>query len=267
MYNYLSLKTSFSYIKAFLLLAILFINIQCTSSRPDQDSVDYITSPTASQLAALTVDAMGGEDNWNNTRYIYWDFFGVRQLLWDKWTGNVRIDSYADSMTYLVNTNSDKGNIMKNGIVMSNPDSVDYYTNRGKRIWINDSYWLTMPFKLKDPGVTLAYLRKDSTKAGTSAFVVELRFDQVGVTPDNKYEIYIDENDYLVKQWSYFKLASQDTASATWPWDNYRRHGKIFLSSDRSDGKGPRDVRVFKELPDSLFTNFGSLKIDLYTTI
>lgn len=261
------LVTSRIHAKKFLLLTVVIIIIQCTNSRTDQDSVDDNTSPTASQLAGLTVEAMGGEDNWDNTRYIYWDFFGVRQLLWDKWTGNVRIDSYSDSMTYLVNINSNKGKIIKKGIVMSNPDSVDYYTSRGNRIWINDSYWLTMPFKLKDPGVTLTYLRKDNTKAGTSSFVVELRFDKVGVTPENKYEIYIDDNDYLVKQWSYFKLAIQDTASATWPWDNYRKHGMILLSSDRSDGKGPRNVRVFKELPDSLFTNFSSLKIDLYPAI
>ena len=24
-------------------------------------------------------------------------------------------------------------------------------------IWVNDTYWLLMPYKMKDPGVTLAY--------------------------------------------------------------------------------------------------------------
>ena len=46
----------------------------------------------ANKIADEVMAAQGGLENWNNTRVIAWDFFGYRNLIWDKWTGDVRID-------------------------------------------------------------------------------------------------------------------------------------------------------------------------------
>ena len=86
--------------------------------------------------------------------------------------------------------------------------------------------------------------------------MLELTFENVGNTPDNKYEVFIDPVDSLVKQWAYFKEASQDSASAIWPWDNYADHNGVLLSGDRSDNKGPRNVRVYDTLGDEVFESF-----------
>lgn len=128
--------------------------------------------------------------------------------------------------------------------------------DRAKGIWINDSYWLLMPFKLKDTGVTLKYLGEDTTATGTKCNVLELTFKEVGNTPENKYRVYVDLKDNLVKQWAYYKDAAQDSASQVWPWDNYKKYGDILLSADRSDNKGPRDVRIDEKLPDKVFNEF-----------
>jgi hypothetical protein len=32
--------------------------------------------------------------------------------------------------------------------------------------WINDAYWLVMPWKLQDPGVTLSYVKTDTLQMG-----------------------------------------------------------------------------------------------------
>ncbi len=113
-----------------------------------------------------------------------------------------------------------------------------------------------MPFKLKDSGVTLKYLGEDSLKNGAPCNIIQLTFENVGSTPDNKYLVYVDRKDNLVKQWAYFELASQDTASSVWPFDNYKQYGKILLSANRSDGKGPKDVTVDDTLPAEIFTEF-----------
>ena len=110
------------YLYAFV---IFFIFLSCGS--PQSSEKLNNTTPTASELASLTMETMGGEEAWHNTRYLYWDFFGNRCLLWDKWTGNVRIDSYADSTTYLVNINTLNGKSMVRGKLVTNPDSVDFY--------------------------------------------------------------------------------------------------------------------------------------------
>lgn len=207
-------------------------------------------------IADKTMTAMGGRKRYDNLRYIAWNFFGARNLVWDKQTGRVRIDVPSRKTTYLVNINTLEGKVLKNGMEVTDPDSLATHVEQAKNIWINDSYWLVMPFKLKDSGVTLKYSREDTTQGGTKAFVLTLTFDSVGVTPNNRYEVYIDKSDHLVKQWAYFQEVNQETASAIWPWDNYTNHNDVLFSGDRSDGKGPRNVQVYDSLPDEVFTSF-----------
>ena len=214
------------------------------------------SDPAAVELADSIMAAMGGRANWDKTRFISWNFFGRRNLVWDKKEGDVRIESLADSTTYLVNINDLTGRVRIRGEEISDPDSLRKMLEKGKSIWINDSYWLVMPFKLKDTGVTLKYLGEDTTQTGLSCNVLELTFDSVGDTPENKYRVYVDLKDNLVKEWAYYKDAGQDSASQIWPWDNYERYGSILLSADRSDNRGPRQVRVDEKLPRELFTEF-----------
>lgn len=218
----------------------------------DQENSD----PAAIELADSVMAAMGGRRNWDKTRYISWNFFGRRNLVWDKAKGNVRIESLPDSIIYLVNIHTLEGRVQVNGKEITEPDAVKRMLTRARSIWINDAYWLVMPFKLKDSGVTLKYLGEDTTAAGLKANVLELTFNNVGDTPQNKYRVYVDVKDNLVKQWAYYKEVTQDSASQVWPWDNYKRYGDILLSADRSDNKGPRNVRVDEKLPDALFTQF-----------
>ncbi len=213
------------------------------------------SDPAAVELADSVMAAMGGRKNWDETRFISWTF-GKRHLVWDKKDGNVRIESQPDSTIYLVNINDSKGRVQIRGQELTEPDSLQKMLSKAKSIWINDSYWLTMPFKLKDTGVTLKYLGEDTMLTGARANVMELTFEKVGDTPNNKYQVYVDVRDNLVKQWAYFKDASQDSASAVWPWDNYKKYGNILLSANRSNDRGPRDVRVDEKLDREVFTRF-----------
>lgn len=206
--------------------------------------------------ADAVMSAQGGRKLWDETRFIEWNFFGRRDLLWDKATGRVRIEAPYDSTTYLVNVNEETGKVMLKGKEVQDPDSLKALVGKAKSIWINDSYWLVMPFKLKDTGVTLKYLREDTTQKGEMAHVLQLSFQDVGDTPENKYEIFITEKDSLVKQWSYYSKASQDSASAIWPWDNYKEYAGLKLSADRSDNKGPHDLKIFDQVPDAAFEDF-----------
>ncbi|MTI22417.1 hypothetical protein E1176_15400 [Fulvivirga sp. RKSG066] len=207
-------------------------------------------------IADSVMVAMGGREAWDNTKVISWNFFGIRDLVWDKSTGRVRIEDKRDSSIYLVNIHENTGRVMRNGEEVTQPDSLKKYVERGKSIWINDSYWLVMPFKLKDSGVTLKYDRKDTTQAGEQAHILALTFNNVGDTPNNKYEVFVDEEDNLIKQWSYFRSFEQDSASAIWPWDNYKEYNGILLSADRSDNRGPKAVKVTDEVPEEVFTEF-----------
>ncbi len=224
---------------------------------PAAEGFNFQESDSAAiKWADATMIAMGGRDIWDATRYISWNFFGRRDLLWDKYTGNVRIESPGDSMIYLVNINDETGKIQYKGREINDADSSANFLARAKRIWINDSYWLIMPFKLKDSGVTLKYLGEGETENGEEAYILELTFKDVGVTPNNKYEVFITKQDSLVMQWAFYSSIELDSASATWPWDNYKEYNGLMLSADRSDDKGPHDVKIYETVSPEAFTSF-----------
>jgi hypothetical protein len=110
------------------------------------------SDPAAIQLADSIMHAMGGRENWDKTRFISWNFFGRRDLIWNKQTGQVRIESAPDSTIYLVNVNTGEGKVKIKETIITEPDSLKKLLDKAKAIWINDSYWLVMPFKLKDSG-------------------------------------------------------------------------------------------------------------------
>lgn len=231
-------------------------NVSGHANPPAEGFNIALSDPAAIELADSVMHAQGGRAAWDQTRFISWNFFGRRNLIWDKQEARVRIESLADSTIYLLNMKTGTGRVRVKNTELTEADTLGKMLKRAERIWINDSYWLVMPFKLKDSGVTLKYLGEDTLQTGGFCNVLQLTFENVGSTPENKYHIYVDRKDNLVKQWAYFEKATQDTASAIWPFDNYKQYGKILLSADRSDGKGPREVSVRDALPDALFTEF-----------
>jgi hypothetical protein len=207
-------------------------------------------------IAKNVLKAMGGQKNYDKTRHLSWNFFGARTLTWDKWTGDVRIDVPKDNTTYLINVNKKTGKVLLKGQeVVAAADSMQKLIKNGHDIWINDSYWLVMPFKMLDPGVTLKYIGQEKTAEGVDAEVIEMTFAGVGVTPNNKYKIYVDPKTNLVVQWAFFSKYSDEKPGFVRPWGDYKPFGKILLSAER----GPRDltdVKVFAELPASVYQDF-----------
>ncbi len=227
-----------------------------SEQNPAAAGFDSINSdPAGIQLADSIMAAMGGRENWDKTRFISWNFFGRRDLVWDKHTGRVRIESPSDSSVYLVNINTGEGRVKYHGVELTESDTLSKMLKRAKSIWINDSYWLTMPFKLKDSGVTLKYMGEDSLM-NNRYNVLQLTFANVGNTPENKYKLYVGVKDKMIKHWAFYTDAKKDTADFIRPWDNYQKYGNVLLSADRSDNGGPKNVKVDETLPEKLFAEF-----------
>ena len=209
----------------------------------------------AIEIADAVMEKMGGWENWNQTRYITWRFFGRRMHVWDKWTGNLRHED--GDMLILMNINTKKGRVWFGGTEQTNPDSVKKYMNQGYRRWINDSYWLVMPYKLKDTGVTLKYSGEDKTLDDRPAHKLTLTFHNTGVTPQNKYDVWVDQEHNLVTEWAFYRNASNAEPRFRNPWTNWTKHGNILLSDGRgSTRRGERkhtDIAVFDTLPASVF--------------
>ncbi len=235
---------------------IFLLFIQCSSqSYPHERSFNFEASDKkAVRLADKVMNAMGGYENWTSTRYIQWNFFGARTLLWDKWNGRVRIDSNKDSFSAIININDSSGQVKKDGKVVTQTDSLKKYVARAKSIWINDSYWLVMPFKLKDSGVTLTYLGLKENDKGVLSEVIELTFEHVGDTPDNKYHVFIDPKSFLVNQWTFYNDAKDTEPRFSTPWEQYLKHGEILLSGHRGKNYEITEINVSTVVDEKLFS-------------
>jgi len=184
----------------------------------------------AVQLADRTMVAMGGRAAWDAAHIIGWTIF-KRTHVWDKWTGDYRLE--ADSTLVIMNINTTKGRVWEKGVEVTDAAKRDEVLHEGLSIWINDAYWLVMPYKLKDSGVTLHDRGEITTEDGRKADAVELTFHGVGDTPDNKYVVCIDRETGLVSQWSYFPKATDAEPRFTLPWNGWTAFGGIKLATGR----------------------------------
>lgn len=187
----------------------------------------------AVSIADEVMDAMGGRAAWDATEQISWNFFGRRALDWDKSKNTVEVNLIQDSTIIALNMNDNTGSLVMSGEAVSHPDSLAKYLKQAKSIWINDSYWLVMPFKLKDSGVTLKYISRDTTASGLHGDKLALTFAGVGNTPENKYEVIVTDEKRLVEEWRFYSKATDTIPRFVTPWVDYKKYGDILLSGDR----------------------------------
>ena len=229
------------------------------------DAVGQLASPVLekergvqqSQADALAIAdevmrAMGGQKAWDNTHFIHWNFFGRRSLLWDKWGGKARIDIPEQKDTYILNLHTGEGQIWLNEQSQTHPDTLAKYLQRAKSIWINDSYWLVMPFKLRDAGVTLKLLDEETIDSRPQ-HILQLTFEEVGETPENKYEVCVDQETKLVSEWRYYAHFNDAEPRFSMPWLDYERYGEILLSGNRGQ-RQLGEIAVYYQLPAAVFT-------------
>lgn len=220
----------------------------------------------ADRIGKKTIDAMGGLQNFKNTHYIGWNFFGYRQLIWDKLQNRVRIDYLTKDYTVIVSLDKNEVKLFMKGEEVTHADSLKKYLHKGRSMWMNDSYWLVMPFKLFDDGVHLTYKGIQKNIDSVHSYVLELTFEDVGETPQNKYFVYIDTSTYLVTQWDYYDVNGYASPTLSTIWGDYKKYGKILLSSNRGTSGKLTDIHVWDTLPASVFTQsaipvFSKLKL------
>jgi hypothetical protein len=60
-----------------------------------------------------------------------------------------------------------------------------------------------------------------------------LTFTDVGDTPDNKYDVYVDRETGLVTQWSFYRTAADPEPRFTLPWNGWANYDGIMLATGR----------------------------------
>ncbi|WP_221032331.1 hypothetical protein [Actomonas aquatica] len=223
-----------------------------TASNPPAAGFNLAGSDAqAIAIADATMEAMGGREAWDMTRHLTWRFFGGRRHVWDKFTNNHRFEN--GDLTVLMNLDSEQGRAWRAGTEITDAAELQEVLQKTKSAWINDSYWLVMPYKLKDSGVTLTYVGEQPNSAGAPCDVLQLTFANVGRTPDNKYHVFVDQQTHLVSEWTIWFDAAKDEPRSLGPWTDWQRFGDILLAPGHGE-RSHTEIGVFDELPASVYT-------------
>jgi hypothetical protein len=208
-------------------------------------------------------DVLGTQERWNAVRYICFDFAVERggvevsrhRHLWDKWTGRYRVEGKnRQGQKYQMafdNVNRKKGRVRIEGREITS-DSLSKFLDYGYARFINDTYWLAMPWKLNDPGVRLDH----STKSGRC--IIKMTFDRVGLTPGDTYWVVADSAGGQLFGWK-FKL--EDGEEGDFDWTGWKSVGGLRLSEvktsrDRQTVIRTEHIQIFDSLSDELFLSF-----------
>lgn len=241
-------------------IAILLLFIALGALLPAQtDKRD----PKAEEVAAAMMKAMGGEHAWKAAHFIRYDFKvtrGGKQVvnrshLWDKWGGRYRLETKTkdgkSEVVLFTNVNDKQGGVYRDGAKLEGADA-DKALQSAHGAYINDMYWLAMPWKWMDPGVNVKYVGPQ--KRGKDEYeVVQLTFSQVGLTPGDTYRAFISKASNLMTYWEY---TLQNKNKGAWDWQ-YTDTGGIKLASNHTnaqkDSINMGDVRVLQKVDDAFF--------------
>ncbi|MBT8376527.1 MAG: hypothetical protein KJO22_06635 [Bacteroidia bacterium] len=124
--------------------------------------------------------------------------------------------------------------------MMSNTDTLTYNTTKidsvsmqADRAFINDKFWLLIPFQLVwDKTITVAEvpdtvapISKDTLDMITVTYP-----DKGGYTPGDAYDIYYD-SEYLIREWV-FRKGNASKPSLTNTFENYKEFNGITLATE-----------------------------------
>jgi len=109
--------------------------------------------------------------------------------------------------------------------------------------WVNDSYWLLAPLKIRDRGVKVEMGGLKDLN-GVTCETARLKFDNVGLTPTDQYVFYIDPKTKLPRAWDYIPQSGTGMQAT---WEKFQSFGGLNLATEHNfDGKTIKltDIKV-----------------------
>lgn len=230
-------------------------------------ATEIVTDTAVARVHERMLAAMGGREGWQRARYFEFDFVvqrDGRELTrrshhWDRHRGDYHLRWLAgsDTVVAVFNTSDARaGAVRVNGQEVEGPREDSLLTSAYAR-HINDSYWLIMPYKWRDPGVTLTSQGRQTDAQGREWDVVKLTFANVGLTPQNEYLAFVNPQTGLMERWHHFPRAGAQPA--VYDWKNWQQFGPILLATEKPSPDGATvirfdNVRVETSVPQGAFS-------------
>jgi hypothetical protein len=112
--------------------------------------------------------------------------------------------------------------------------------------WVNDSYWLLAPLKIRDQGVKVEAGGPKELN-GVPYETLRLSFGQVGLTPTDQYVFYLDPQTKLPHAWDYIPKSGEGMQAT---WEKFQSFGGLNLATEHNfNGKTIKlaDIKVVTE--------------------
>ena len=219
--------------KPHIAIMISLLAVTVATSRAEEQSGDK-----AQQLATDVWKASGGE-NWAKVKELQFTFAVEQQgkpLFSAQHSWNVATGT--DEVKWTDKEGKEHLATVKPGAPVQDDEGRKAYAR-----WVNDSYWLLAPLKIRDPGVKVEYGGPKDLN-GVACETLSLSFDQVGLTPTDKYVLYIDPQTKLLRAWDYIP-SSGTGMQAT--WEKFQSAGGLNLATEHNfNGKTIKlaDIKV-----------------------
>ena len=119
-----------------------------------------------------------------------------------------------------------------------------------------------MPWKWLNEGVNLEYLGPKEHD-GKTYEVVQLSFNNVGLTPGDQYRAFVSAESNLMTYWEYTLQSGNEGA---WNWE-YGDYSGVKLASNHTNAEGVSinmgNVAVLEAVDDAFFTDAARMMAEL----
>jgi len=195
------------------------------------------SDPKAVAVADQVMKALGGKKRWDGLVGLRWTFGATvsdtvrssRRHAWNKHTGWHRVEGKTragQSFCFIHQVGTERGMAWMDGVAIEG-DSLQKLLKRANSLWINDTYWMLMPYKHLDPGVTLGY-EGEMREGGALYDKLALSFEKVGETPGDRYWVYVNREGHRVERWEMVLQGDQPPARA-YSWEGWEQHGGLWF--------------------------------------
>lgn len=200
----------------FIFLAFLFVS--CKESKSNT-----ISEPIKELSIAEKIANAHGYENWENVKKIEFTFNVDRGDNHSErsWTWEPK----KDIVTFLTQEDS---------TVVYNRKSMDSTVIKTDRSFINDKFWLFIPFQLVwDKGVTISDpVMAEAPISKAQMHKITLTYsNEGGYTPGDAYDLFYGD-DFLIKEWVY-RRGNSETPSLTTTLQDYQNFNGIKLATMR----------------------------------
>lgn len=213
---------------------------------------DMISKHRISQL----LEASGGQKAWDSKRYVDVTIEGRNRTIYDKQTGNCRIefDQAGNSVVVFNALKMNNFKVKLNGKVLE-PGSPEFIgiSEQIKIRFANVMIPLSLPYVLQSPNAKTRFFKKSKKDEDIlEAFVVLPNVPDQG----RKFVLVLDPLTHLVNEYTLFADYEGKNFAFSGRWRDYRKVDGLNIAFDKMGGMKISDLQFPAAVPEGKFLDF-----------